>query len=45
MLLSLIAVLCNNMFDLQLIGKYYYQLFWLLIFITFAECFDRQENW
>lgn len=43
MALSLIAVLCNNMFDLQLIGKYYYQLFWLLIFVTFAECFINRR--
>ena len=41
MLLSLIAVLCNNMLDYQLIGKYYYELFWVLIFATFAECFDK----
>lgn len=45
MLISLVAILCNNMFDYQLIGKYYYQLFWVLLFVNIADIyFERKEK-
>lgn len=43
MLISVTAILCNNMFDYQLIGKYYYQLFWVLFFVNIADIYFERS--
>lgn len=41
---SIIAIIINNMVDYQLIGKYYYQLFWVLVLAFLADLHVSKQN-
>lgn len=43
MFISLIGILCNNMVDYQLITRYYYQLFWILILISVSDVMSNTK--